>query len=215
MKHGVDYAAPAGANTLRTLKLGGNSFVCRYVSTPGNPKNISPVEASACKELGVKIVLVFETTANRALDGEDAGRFDARSAQRQAQTTGVWGRFRKPIIYFAVDFDSTPKEWPVIHSYLKGAQTVLKGRAGVYGGYWTVKRALDSKVVRFAWQTYAWSGGAWDPRAQLHQYANGKSVAGLSVDLDRAVHFDYGQWPRPLIPRPKPHKHSWLPWGKI
>lgn len=217
MKYGVDYAAPAGANTLHSLRQQGHTFVCRYVSTTGNPKNITRVEAAACKELGMKVVLVFETTANRALDGEQAGRLDAFSAERQARAAGVWG-LRKPVIFFAVDFDSTPAQWPLIHSYLKGTQSVLKGRAGVYGGYRIVKAALDSGVVRFAWQTYAWSGGKWDRRAQLQQYSNGERRAGLSVDLDRAAHTDFGQWPRPLIPRPKPrriNKWKWLRWGRI
>ena len=52
---------------------------------------------------------------------------------------------------------------------------------------------FDAGVVSFGWQTYAWSGGQWDNRAQIQQYRNDKLVGGVSVDFDRATSADFGQ----------------------
>ncbi|MFI2206441.1 hypothetical protein ACH47Z_37915 [Streptomyces sp. NPDC020192] len=46
----------------------------------------------------------------------------------------------------------------------------------------------------WGWQTYAWSGGNWDSRAQLRQVQNDITVAGHDADLDQAMAADFGQW---------------------
>lgn len=55
-------------------------------------------------------------------------------------------------------------------------------------------------------QTYAWSNGQWDTRAQLQQWANGQW--GDTVDFTRAVKPEYGQTPvtatPPVDPKPDP-----------
>lgn len=186
---GVDLASPV--TNPAAVKAAGAHFVCRYVSTPGNPKNLSKHEADALKAAGLGVVVVFETTANRALAGHAAGASDAQTARQQAAACGAPSG--RPI-YFAVDFDATGHTASV-NAYLAGAASVLgKTGTGVYGGLAAVKAALDAGIVAYAWQTYAWSGGAWDKRAQLQQYENGKTLAGHSVDYDRAMTADYGQW---------------------
>lgn len=186
---GCDYVSgPSAAE----LKAAGIKFVCRYLSTAGNPKNLTVAEAKALHSAGIAIVLVFETTANRALGGFAAGKSDASSALAQAHSLGV--PFTVPI-YFAVDFDATPSEQLAINSYLAGASSVIgKQRVGIYGGFYPVKRALDAGRAAWAWQAYAWSGGQWDPRAQIRQVANAQRIAGHGVDIDRAVHYPYGAW---------------------
>lgn len=98
-------------------------------------------------------------------------------------------------IFFAVDFDASSGQEAAISTYLDGAASVLgKAGTGVYGGYTVVKHALDGDHCRWAWQTYAWSGGKWDTRAQLQQYSNDHVIGGVGLDYDRSTKSDFGQW---------------------
>jgi len=75
MAFGIDFAAKPP--TPLALKAHGVSFVCRYLSSLGNPKNITAPEVVTTRAAGIDIVLVFETTAARALSGRAAGEVDA------------------------------------------------------------------------------------------------------------------------------------------
>jgi len=150
------------------IKAQGFGGVMRYLSPPPNGKNITVAEKNALTAQGLKFGLVWESTANRALSGNAAGKADAQSALSQANALGFNGA-----IYFAVDFDATPAQQAPINDYLNGARIVLGDRVGVYGGYYVVKRCFDAGVVKWGWQTYAWSGGNWDSRAQIRQVKNG------------------------------------------
>jgi hypothetical protein len=187
---GCDYVS---GPTVTALKAAGIRFVGRYLSTPGNPKNITALEAKKLHDGGIHVILVFETTANRALGGTNAGHADAISARSQAKALGVPAAVP---IYFAIDFDATPGEQQAIDNYFKAAGSVLggKSRVGAYGGYWPIKRLFDADLIGYGWQTYAWSGGRWDGRAQVRQVANGRTIGGHSVDLDMAVKTPYGAW---------------------
>ena len=92
-------------------------------------------------------------------------------------------------IYFSVDFDATPQQGrAAIDAYFDGVASVLgRARTGAYGGYYVIKRLFDDGKITWGWQTYAWSGGQWDPRAQLRQTQNGVTVAGSSCDIDVAT----------------------------
>ena len=141
---------------------------------------------------GLWLVVVWETAANRALDGKAAGTADAQAAASQAKACGMPDD--RPI-YFAVDWDASSSQQSSINAYLDGAASVLgRDRVGLYAGYGPVNRAFDAGKIAYGWQTYAWSGGAWDPRAQLQQYSNDHRINGVGLDYDRAVKSDYGQW---------------------
>lgn len=198
MPFGLDYSTPVTDRAkLTQFKQAGVTFVARYISTPGNMKNVTAGEVAALKGAGLGLIVVFETTANRALSGYQAGQFDATSATSQINTLGLRGI----PVYFAVDFDATSSYLVPIGNYFKGAASVLgHDRVGVYGGIRAVAHILDQGICKWAWQTYAWSGGQWDHRAHLQQYENGKHVARVSVDYDRSMTADFGQWPRPATP---------------
>lgn len=186
---GVDYSSghPGGA----ALKAAGITFAARYVSHTAS-KNISLAEATDLAAHGVATVVVWETTANRALGGRTAGLTDVYDAVAQATAAGMPAD--RPI-YFAVDFGPTAAQMPAVLAYLDGAASVLgPARIGVYGGYATVKAALDGGHAAWAWQTAAWSGGQWDLRAVLRQFASTVTIHGVSCDLNTATAADYGQW---------------------
>ncbi|GAA3216109.1 hypothetical protein GCM10010468_37960 [Actinocorallia longicatena] len=186
---GVDYAF--SRPSVAALKRAGAKFACRYLSHSAS-KNLSRAEAVSLTAAGIWIVVVWETTAARALAGRAAGAQDARDAAAQAKSFGMPAD--RPI-FFAVDFDATASQQDEIHAYLDGAAGVIgRDRIGLYAGYGPMKRAFDARKITYGWQTYAWSGGRWDERALLQQYRNGVDLDGADVDYDRAFGADYGQW---------------------
>jgi len=193
MAEGIDYSYGSGLSAA-AMKNAGKHFVCRYLATLPNSKCINRAEASNLLHAGLSVVLVWETTADRVLAGKGAGTADAREADRQATGLGMKGI----PIYFACDIDATPGQQGAINAYCDGAAAAIgRGRTGLYGGYWPVSRAFSAGKIRYGWQTYAWSGGNLDRRAQLYQYRNAVRLGPAEVDLDRSMATDYGQWPRP------------------
>jgi hypothetical protein len=185
---GVDYAWSHPSPT--SLKAAGKAFVCRYLATDAS-KSLTAAEAKALAAVGISSVVVWETTAKRALDGKGAGAADAKAAVAQATACGMPSS--RPI-YFAVDFDATAGQQTAISAYFDGAASVLGlDRVGIYGGYYPVKRTLDAGKATWAWQTVAWSGGKWDVRAVIRQGAQA-TIGGVSCDRNTALTADYGQW---------------------
>jgi hypothetical protein len=189
MSFGVDYAwGRPGASALKNL---GAEFAGRYLSHDTTGKNLSRAEADELAAAGIRVFVVWEDAADRALAGRTAGIADALEASLQAQACGMPGD--RPI-YFAVDFDAAPSQMADIMAYLDGAASVLgRHRVGVYGSYAVVQTALDGGHCAWAWQTYAWSAGRWDTRAQVRQYSNDHPINGVSCDYNDAGP-DFGQW---------------------
>ncbi len=159
-------------------------FAASYLSTDRS-KNWTLAMINAYHALGLGTVCVWETSAKRALAGYAAGRNDAMAALRQEQALGLPPQLP---VYFAVDFDETARQAGAVASYFRGVNSVLGvNRTGGYGGYWTISRLFNAGLIRFGWQTSAWSRGLWDPRAQLQQYAYHNAY-----DWDRAMTSEYG-----------------------
>lgn len=204
---GIDYAF--GRPSVAAIHAVGARFVCRYLSHSPS-KNLTSAEAHALSDAGIWIVVVWETTAKRALDGRTAGIADALDAQQQAQACGMPAG--RPI-YFAVDWDASKTQQAAIDAYLDGAASVLGAeRVGIYGGYGPVSRAMSGGHAAWGWQTYAWSGGRWYGDAQLQQYSNDHTVDGVGSDYDRATTDDYGQWRVGVSPS-STHLEEAMPYG--
>lgn len=189
LAHGVDFAWGA-PSVGRMHELGAAFGACYFShdSSKGCAQRAGLV--SSFHAAGISTVGVWETTANRAAQGCAAGRADAIEAARQARAVGNTNR----PIDFAIDFDATG---PQVDSYFSCAHAQLGQRDEAYGGYRPLKYLCEHHLVGHAnWQTYAWSDGLWLPAscAPLEQYLNGSSV-----DYDRAIAADYGQWPGPQI----------------
>lgn len=195
---GVDYAL--GRPHPKAIRAAGYTFVVRYVSTPGNRKNLDAAEVAALHAAGLDLVVVFERGEARALDGLGAGRLDGVSAKHQADALGAPAR---AAIYAAVDFDPTPDQLLAVRHYLDGfAQGCSPHPAGVYGGYATIDAALGQ--VPYVWQAGAWSHGREHPAADLRQHVGTVVVDGVDCDVDDALASDYGGW-RPS-PAAAPHQ---------
>jgi hypothetical protein len=167
------------------------SFAARYLSHDES-KALDRSEADDLAAHGIWVAVVFEDAAERPLAGYAAGVADAQVAAAQAAAAGMPDG--RPI-YFAADFDTTPDQQAAVNQYLAGAGSVLgTSRVGIYGGFWTVSRALDAGVATWGWQTVGWSGGQWDSRAQLRQPGDTVTIGGVDCDTDTAQTDDFGQW---------------------
>jgi hypothetical protein len=198
MTEGIDYAwaHPAPA----VLAAAGKRFACRYLSFDPT-KNLTAVEAQQLHAAGIATVSNWESTAGAAKLGFGQGANAATTAAAQHAAAG--GPADRPI-YFSVDFDvpdyAPGSADPVaklgpIAEYFRGVASVIGlARTGAYGGYWAISRLFDAGLIRWGWQTFAWSAGRWDARAHIQQYSNGVTVGGADCDLDRATVGDYGQW---------------------
>lgn len=182
---GVDY--PWSKPTPAALRAAGVTFALRYLSTDQS-KNLTRAEADQLAAQGIWSGVVWETTAGRALAGYTAGAADAKEALKQATACGMPSG--RPI-YFAVDTDTT---WSQVQAYFQGVRSVLPlQQVGVYGGIRIVQGAADSGLVAWFWQTLAWSGGRWDPRAHIRQVGY-ITVGKVQCDKNLADLIDFGQW---------------------
>ena len=194
---GLDYAW--GRPSITAMRGKGVKFVCRYLSHDTSGKNLTRKEAEQLSRANIPIVIVWESTAKRMKAGLNAGKEDAKTAAQMARDCGM--PLMAPI-YFACDFDATEHDQAAISAYLKGVASVIGvARTGIYAGYHVVARCYSRGLVRWIWQTYAWSGGLIHNSANIHQYSNGHNLDGISVDYNHAKKPEYGQW---VIGNPKP-----------
>src|SRR5664280_2329536 len=194
---GLDYSS--GRPDLKRVKSLGYGFCVRYLFAPmPGGKGVSKVEATAIRAAGLGLVVVYEEYAGRAKEGTASGVADGHIALAFARAIGF--PENKPI-YFAVDFNVTTAQLPVVDLYLRGVASVIGlARVGVYGSYAVVEHCQSIQSAKFYWQTYAWSGGKVSPHVHLLQYLNGQTVAGASVDLNESRQLDFGAWEPITVP---------------
>lgn len=186
---GVDFAwgGPSGP----TAKSLGAHFGASYLS--GSSKDWTYALAQSYKNAGLGVVLVWETSAARSLDGYSAGYSDAYNATHEANRLG----FKTGHIDYASDYDSGPYGSRFV-SYYQGA-VAWDRRAGfttgAYGGLHTVNTLCADHITTLNWQTIGWSGGrrATTACAPLFQSGINDSFDHYSVDNDIAYAANYGQ----------------------
>src|SRR5258708_5240597 len=191
MSFGLDYSM--GMPPISDMKAAGVAFVCRYIGytdpSLSQIKILTQAEAHALNQAGISLVSNWEWYVNRVLEGFGAGQWDAQEAQRRHVACG--GPPNRPI-YFSADEDYSAAQ---VADYFKGVASVIGlSRTGAYGSYRVIAGLFDAGLIAWGWQTYAWSGGQWEPRAHIQQYNNGVIMSGLEVDYDRSMQADYGQW---------------------
>lgn len=162
-------------------------------------KGLSKEEYDALTKAGLKVWLIYEEDGHELTGGYDAGVRVAKAAEEYRKALGL-GELP---IYFNVDYDAPDADLVNILKALDGIASVIGlNRTGLYAGYGPIKAAFDAKKITWGFQTYAWSGGKWDTRAQLQQWSNGQW--GDSVDFTRAMVAEYGQNPVKVTPTPDP-----------
>lgn len=182
---GIDCATPLTASSAKALAAAGMQFACRYLVPASYAwKRLTRPEAEAISAAGMVVVSVFETAANRPAGGAAAGANDGAAAYKEAVAIG-----QPPgsAIYFAVDYDARSADYDAIEAYLKAAaQQIGPYKVGVYGSYAVIEAMVARGAAVHFWQTYAWSRGRRSGRANIYQYSNGQTVAGVKVDLNES-----------------------------
>jgi hypothetical protein len=188
MTKGFDCATPLTAATAVAFAGSGFSFACRYL-VPSGRKRLTREEAEAITAAGLQIVSVYETNADRALGGYEAGLKDGATAVMVAKVVG------QPVgscIYFAVDFEATAAQMQTVIDYIRGASEATPDyTTGVYGSFAVVKAVHAVGVCSRYWQTRAWSYGKRFEYANIYQYdcgpeGLGREEHGISVDLNES-----------------------------
>lgn len=189
--HGVDYScARPGATTLvdRGVVLAGR-YLWRHEFDDGRTnKGISPSELDDLNTAGIGVFFIYEEDGRELLGGFEAGVRVELAAESHRRDLGVG----TVPIYFAVDFDVTTEQLAPILAALDGIASVIgRERTGLYGGILPIRAAFDNGKIFWGFQTYAWSQGAWDPRAHLQQWSTNQWNG--TIDFTRATTPDYGQ----------------------
>ncbi len=178
----------------------GVRFCCRYL------KNLTAREVAALHAAGLAVVLIFETIARRALDGQVAGAADGAAAKRQALALGAP---RGAAVYATADWDVSAAEEPLVISYAAAFAAALAPelRFGFYANGAVCQTLLSSGVTSLTWLA---GGGAMrgttdfkaSGRATLLQDVGDRRDLNLPIDIDTDVapFADYGQWPPGEIP---------------
>ena len=189
--YGLDYSS--GMPDMRLMLNAGVRFVCRYVGYTSPPlsqaKILTEQEAQTLSVNGIAVVSNFEWYASRPSEGLLAGDADAKTAVSIHNSCG--GPEDAPI-YFSVDYNSTGED---VADYFRGVAGVIGlARVGAYGGYECIKYLFDNALITYGWQTYAWSSGDWDERADIRQVNNGAFIGTVEVDEDQSMIPYFGQW---------------------
>lgn len=185
---GVDFswARPAPQDLLNA----GKRFVYRYIGVDVGGKSATRAELDEYTGAGLAVILGYEEDGQELLGGYAAGVRIGHAIQAALDDLG----YPDAVVLANADFDATEAQQEPINAALDGIASVISlDRTGLYAGYWVIKRAFDAGKITYAMQTYAWSGGNWDPRAQVQQYSNGQQIDGSDVDLDRATAAQFGQ----------------------
>ncbi len=180
---GIDFAygSPGGA----AIKRAGYGFVVRYLGGSAS-KDLTRAEMQDYLAHGLAIGLVWESSAQRMLEGRAAGQKDAFGARAQARAIGA----PSPVaIYFAADSGifSNPIDQPAALAYLDGAADELGDPklVGAYSGAPFI-RAVKAHGPFLLWQTFAWSSGVVVSGIDLYQIKGQAVVNGVTVDRDES-----------------------------
>jgi len=185
MAKGLDCAIPLTASNAKVLAGAGFIFAARYlVPERLSWKRLNRSEAEAITSAGMQIVSVYETSANRPAGGAAYGKADGLAALKEAK---LIGQPPGSAVYFAVDYDAGQQDYESIEQYLRAASAqLLDYPTGVYGSYAVIEEMAKRKACSHFWQTYAWSRGKKSQHANIYQYQNDTSVAGVKLDLNES-----------------------------
>ncbi len=185
--------------------------ICRYL------KNLSADEAEAIVDAGLYVVSIFESTAQRALQGTAAGFEDGQKALAQANA------LEQPAgsaIYATADFDATAEQEKDVLEYFKAFRQALGHfKLGVYAN-----GAICASAAAYRIADYTWLAGGMGMRGSRGFAASGKATMiqdvgdkrglnlGIDIDSDVILGPDFGGWHYPDEAQPPakpPEPESW------
>jgi glycoside hydrolase-like protein len=199
------FAKPPAA---RLVELG-YSFVVGYLSVPpSNPgKNLSRAQIDGYLAAGLKVLVVWEMSANTPDQGAGRGAVDGAHAYRLAKALGY--PTDVPILA-AVDTNTTAVNIAAHEGYVRAfAGSIGPYPCGVYGDTDILQRVKDISVCGWVPNAWAWSSTsrhAMEAKARLvgaHVLQRkGFYIDNLwAVDPNEAVR-DFPAWGLPVKPDP-------------
>jgi hypothetical protein len=134
----------------------GVDFVMRY-AVPGAAnawKTITPKEATTCAILKVAVAPIWESAAERSLDGASAGAADALSMLPALQSVGLFAGVGV-VAYPTSDFDSTSAQYAALSAYYGAFKASLGSGFGVgaYANGYSANRLFADGIVSVRWIT--------------------------------------------------------------
>lgn len=181
MYTGIDTAVPLTAEQCASIKRAGYLWTGRYLVPPNSyRKALTLEEAKRITDAGLKILTVYETTANRAKSGWTGGIYDGEVASTCAKNINMP---ESGCIYFAVDYDAPTSDFQTIENYLRAAKSVIfPYKIGVYGGFKVIEYLAGKNVCDCYWQCMAWSYGKRHEARNVYQAKADVKYLGISVD---------------------------------
>lgn len=163
-------------------------------------KNLLPAEVKALSAAGIKIISIYESTAERALAGHDQGVSDGMAALNLA---AALNQPAGSALCVTVDFDATAEQQDTVIAYIAGFKEGTQGQAKimVYANGAICQAALDAGIA-----DYAWLAGGMGMRGSRAFLASGKATLvqdvgdaqhenlGISIDSDQIEQADFGGW---------------------
>src|SRR5262245_34078008 len=136
----------------------GASGVMRYLGPGNGGRDITPGECETLHDAGLGVGLVWETTAARALEGYDAGAYDAGQADYWAAYCHAPDELP---IYFAVDTDVNPNQtWGPVLDYFAGAMCSAHPTRA-YGEADVIDMMAQAYGAPYGWQAAAPAWSDW------------------------------------------------------
>lgn len=189
-----------GAKFRNFLADRGVDFVVRYYASKPKWKTISPSEAQALRDDGLKILPVFQEKGTKAIDfNSKSGKANAQGALRFAE------ELRQPegsTILFAVDGDMVDSEVKkAILPYFEAVKGEINGRyrIGAYAGGRSLAALLREDLIEISWLTMSpgfggteafFKSGDWSMRRVRPEMVHAPSGIGydrnvLKVDSEK------------------------------
>lgn len=188
---GCDTATRMTEQDYKYLKERGMQFVMRYFVPTSMGKSLTKQEVESAHKAGIALGLVYETVANRAIGGYEAGVYDATVVNDLIIEFAVP---KKTVIYFAVDFDAVNCA-EAVKDYFHGILATLNYHydIGAYGGR-KILAVLEAQTTACThyWSAYAWKYGITGDY-DVSQLSASTQFGHLLIDHDEAKSLD-GFW---------------------
>lgn len=189
---------------LLAARAAGVGGVFRYLAPPYPAcdwKRIDAAEVALIRGAGLDLVLNWEWYEGRCLEGAAAGAQDGRWAYAAARSLGYPAGAS---IY--ASHDTEPCRHADVLAYLRAFAVALRGwyRVDAYGSFSHIEMCRNAGVIRYGWQTCAWSYGRI---GRAHVYQNGSYWYDRQADENAVRHLPLGSWAEHLPKPPKPSEH--------